>query len=238
MLNENDPVVQFKLEILKRALPAKSAVVFGDMYIVDGAYTKKCIDYGCESAILFDSFETVNWLDLRRNYPTIDFFKGDFSNPLFMRGVNVQCEIGVVFDILLHQAPLLHTIHLMLEKITNRICIVQPMLKEQALPNSLIYLPGNNAEKELYPMADRSPDYQAFDILAVNHSHWLWGITISFLTSALKGEGFEIIHQQALADFPNPNWFWWGMVAERTDFNHKHWSSHYTIPGLYNATWD
>ena len=39
MLNRDDPIVQFKLAMLERCLPAPSAVVFGDVWGVDGGYT-------------------------------------------------------------------------------------------------------------------------------------------------------------------------------------------------------
>ena len=38
-IDKTDEVVQFKLDILGRALPAESAVVFGDIFRIDGGYT-------------------------------------------------------------------------------------------------------------------------------------------------------------------------------------------------------
>src|SRR4029453_1648211 len=99
------------------AMPAADAIVFGDMYIVEGGYARKCIDFGCERVLLVDTLEAAGWLEARARYPTLDFRKGDFANPLFMRSLSETYEIGVVFDILLHQAPLVSTINLMLEKV-------------------------------------------------------------------------------------------------------------------------
>jgi hypothetical protein len=236
-LNDESSYVQFKLEMLKRALPANSAIVFGDMYLVDGGYCKKCLDYGLSEVLLVDTLETVNWQKLRIENPSLDFYKGDFSNPHFMRSFDRQFDIGVVYDILLHQAPLLQTLHLMLEKIRHRICIVQPMLREQALSNSLVYLPGN-ANRDLYPVKTPDKEFQVFDIDQVNHSHWLWGMTVSFLTSALWGHGFEIMHQEEFADHAlTDQWILWGCVAERKRANPLHWGAVRPVAGLMDFNW-
>lgn len=237
MFNDQDPYVQFKLDILKRATPAESAIVFGDMYIVEGGFCTRCLDYGCKDVLLIDTLETARWQQTRIEHPALDFYKGDFSNPHFMRSILRSFDIGVAYDILLHQAPLLQTLHLMLEKVRKRFCIVQPMLREQSLPNTLVYLPGN-PDKGLYPMPTVSEEFKVFDGREVNHSHWLWGLTVSFLRSVLQGEGFEIVHQAeftggALTD----RWMLWGCVAERKEANPHHWSAVQPIPGLMNFDW-
>lgn len=238
MFDELNDFVQFKIDILQRATPATSAIVFGDIYMVDGGYCKKCLDLGCADVLLIDTIETVNWQKLRISSPNLDFYKGDFSNSHFMRSFDRQYDIGVVYDILLHQAPLLNTLHLMLEKVGKRFCIVQPMLKEQSQPNTLVYLPGNS-NKELYPVAGIDAEFKVFDPKAVNHSNWLWGLTVSFLRAVLAGEGFEIRYE---AEFPGgrltDQWMLWGCIAERvSDRNPDHWSSVRPIPGLKQSDW-
>ena len=111
----------------------------------------------------------MQWQKHRIEKPALDFLKGDFSNPHFMRSFDRNFDIGVVYDILLHQAPLLQTLHLMLEKVRHRFCIVQPMLREQSLPNTLVYLPGNT-RRDLYPMSGPSAEFLVFDVRKVNHS--------------------------------------------------------------------
>lgn len=238
MFVEANGIVQFKLDILQKAMPAKSAIVYGDIYMVDGGYCRKCLDLGCEDVLLIDTIETVNWQKQRISNPKLDFYKGDFSNPHFMRSFDRQYDIGVVFDILLHQAPLLGALHCMLEKVGERFCIVQPMLKEQSQPNTLVYLPGN-PNKDLYPVADLDAEFKVFDIKAVNHSNWLWGLTVSFLRATLAGEGFEIKHEAEFAGHHlTDQWILWGCVAERvTDRNPEHWSSVRPIPGLQDINW-
>lgn len=238
MFVEANPLVQFKLDILKRSMPAASAIVFGDIYMVDGGYCRKCLDFGCEDVLLIDTIETVQWQKNRIENPKLDFYKGDFSNAQFMRSFDRRYDVGVVYDILLHQAPLLNTLHLMLEKVGKRFCIVQPMLREQSQPNTLVYLPGNS-NRNSHPVASQNAEFQVFDVYAVNHSQWLWGLTVTFLRSVLEGEGFTIKYE---AEFPDhqltDQWILWGCVAERTlDANPQHWSSVRPIPGLKHFDW-
>ncbi|HEY2933532.1 MAG TPA: hypothetical protein VGK99_17465 [Acidobacteriota bacterium] len=239
MLNENDLIVQLKVRVLGKATPAKDAVVFGDMYLVDGAYAIKCVEFGCENVLLIDTLETAKWAESRRAYPQINFYKGDFSNALFMKSFTQTYEMGVCFDVLLHQAPLIHTLHLMLEKVERSFCIVQPVLREQRFKNTLIYLPGSPHDAELYPLSARDGERQVFDLYEVNHSRWIWAMTPSFIDSALKGEGFEIDYQETLCPLPNDNWLWWGCVARRVAERPKahHWSNYRTNKELYVGDW-
>jgi hypothetical protein len=237
VINETDPLVQFKLDILRAAMPAESAIVFGDMYIVEGFYTAKCLEYGCERAVLVDSLETPNWLRTRLDDTRIDFLKGDFSDPFFMHSIHERYSISVVFDILLHQAPLLSTLHMMLEKTQDAIAIVQPVLEERDLKNTLVYLPGQPADSGLYPLAERSSEYRAFDLQEVNQSHWIWGMTPSFIRSVLAGEGFEIVQEGDVGKLENPLWTWWGCVARRTSNNPHNWSRQRPTPGLFEPSW-
>ncbi len=232
---EDDAVVQFKTQILKKAMPAESSIVFGDIWKVDGFYTQKTVELGCKKAALIDSLETEKWLAVRLRHPQIDFFKGDFSDTLFMKSIRAKFDIGVAFDILLHQPPLLNTLHLMLEKVNKRFCVVQPMLREQKYSNSLIYLPGNT--DELYPLGTKNAEYQMFDISQVNQSHWIWGMTPTFLHSVLKGEGFDLAHDEELSPLANANWFWGGYIYEKKRENPTHWSVSQVTPGLYKADW-
>jgi len=235
-LNPTDPIVRFKLDMLEAATPAETAVVFGDMYIVEGGYTKKCVELGCERAVLVDSLETPGWLQTRLSERRIDFYKGDFSDPLFMKSIRERFSISVAFDILLHQPPLLATIHLILEKTLDAIVIVQPVLKERSIANSLVYLPGQ-PDDELYPLAQRSDEFRAFDATQVNQSHWIWGMTPSLITSVLAGEGFDIVHEADGVDLENAQWMWWGCVARRKRPAEGHWSETRPTPGLFSPTW-
>lgn len=234
MLDLADPVVAFKVDMLDRATPADDAIVFGDMWRVDGGYTEKCLELGCSRALLIDAFETRAWLERRLAEPErLDFVRGDFSSWDFMRGLRVTAELGVAFDVLLHQASVVEALHLMLTKVRNRFVVVQPALEELELPQGLVYLPGNPETGALYPLDARSQDYAAFDPVHVNTVQWIWAMTPSSMTALMRSEGFEQVAQVRLGPLPNPRWSWWGAVYERArELPVDHWSAYATTPGL------
>jgi hypothetical protein len=112
------------------------------------------------------------------------------------------------------------------------------MLEEQAHPGSLVYLPGNPDVEDLYPLEKPSGDFLVFDPKQVNHSHWIWGMTRSFLVAAMKGEGYELVDEETMGPLPNPHWTWWGAVFERSGGRPAgHWHAHGSVPGLYSGDW-
>ena len=233
-LDKSDDVVGFKLGILDppRA-PWCSATSSGSTAVTrasapNGAPSR----FSCSTA---SRRPTGSALDssTRRSIP-----QGDFSDPFFMASVRGTFQVGVLFDIMLHQPGMLGTLTMMLSHVDKHLCIVQPMLEEQKHPGSLVYLPGNSAREELYPLANRVADHHAFDVQEVNHSHWIWGMTRSFLTAAMLGEGFELVHAETLKEMANPRWSWWGAIYERTHPKPaSHWSTHLAYPGLYEGAW-
>lgn len=237
-LDRTDPVVQFKLEVLGRGLTGvDSAILFGDIWRIDGGYTLECAER-CERVLLIDSLETPAWQGARIAKPSIDFRKGDFSDPIFMASIQAHFGLGVAFDILLHQPPLLGTLAGLVELVDGKFCVVQPMLEEQANPGGLVYLPGNTAVEELYPLDAEAADHKVFDVEQVNHSHWIWGMTPSFLTAAMAAEGFDLVFDETLGPLGNPHWNWWGGVYERRRPRAAgHWANRAVVPGLYTEGW-
>ena len=78
--------------------------------------------------------------------------------------------------------------------------------------------------------------FNVFDVRQVNHTHWQWGMTPSFLRSVLAGEGFAVIEEFPGPDLPNPEWMMWGLTARRTFENEYHWSHVRPFPGLRRPT--
>jgi hypothetical protein len=237
-----EKIIDIKKSILKAAFPALSAAVFGDIYGVDGLYAQECLTLGCKRILLVDSVETPEWLKLRLRNPELDFYKADFSDPVFMTCIKEEFDITVAFDILLHQAPLLSTLHSILDKTRQRICIFHPMIKEQEHANTLIYLPGITKDdaKTFYPLEEKHDEYQMFDPSLVNHSKWIWGMTPSFLDNVLLGEGFQITFQKnygPLTEATDSTWFYYGCIAERKTKKEGHWSQYFRHPGTMKGWW-
>lgn len=101
----------------------------------------------------------------------------------------------------------------------------------------MVYLPGQPADSGLYPLAERSDEYRAFDVQEVNQSHWIWGMTPSLIRAVLAGEGFEVVHEGSAGELENPEWTWWGCVARRASENVHHWSRQRPTPGLFEPSW-
>jgi hypothetical protein len=101
-LNTGHPGVKLKLDLLEAATPVPRAVVYGDMWRVEGAYTLRCVELGCAGATLIDLFETPNWQRTRIEHPELEFLKGDFADALFMGSVRTKYDLGVAYDVLLH----------------------------------------------------------------------------------------------------------------------------------------
>jgi hypothetical protein len=237
MLNTDDFRVQLKLRMLEKAMPASTALVVGDMYVVEGGYARQLAEMGCERVALVDTLETPNWQQARLDDHRIDFFKGDFGSWPFMTSIQERFDVTVAFDVMLHQAPVVHTFNLILAKTAQHFCFVQPVLKEQAAPNSLVFLPGNT-DAALHPVATESREYNIFNVEEVNQSRWMWGMTPSFVRSVLAGEGFRIVHEEESLDMPNDRWFWYGCVAERTrELDGRHWSRMRPTAGIHTPDW-
>jgi hypothetical protein len=237
-LQTEHPAVKLKLDLLERATPASRAVVYGDMWGVEGAYTLRCLELGCGSVTLIDSYETPAWQRTRLEHPELEFLKGDFADPLFMGSIRSRYDLGVAYDVLLHQASLLGALHLMCERVEKHLLIVQPMLRDGGDPQELVYLPGLELDAGLHPAGSDVEWMRAIGpVTAVTPVHWIWGMTPSFLRAALQGEGFAVIHERDEAgDFPNPRWTWWGCIAERVEWPTAHWSAHFRHPGLRSAS--
>ncbi len=237
MLNLVDPIVKFKLELLDTVLPTESVGVFGDIYIIDGGYSEYAANNGADRVVLVDSLETTDWQRSRLANPRLDYYKGDFSDPFFMASIRETFNVSVAFEVMLHQAPLLQALHDMLARTTEYFVFAQPTLTERREANSLVYLPGYPGSN-MHPLNIDDAEYRMFDAEAVNQSNWIWGLTPSFVTSALKGEGFEITEARTLASMPNPEWMWWGCVARRkNETDPRHWSNFRRTPGLPTAPW-
>jgi hypothetical protein len=171
---------------------------------------------------------------MRIEHPELEFVKGDFADPLFMGSIRAKYDLGVAYDVLLHQASLLGALHLMCERVERRLAVVQPMLHERGDPQQLVYLPGLAADVGLHPAGSDADWMRAVGpATEVNTVHWLWAMTPSFLRAALRGEGFEVAAERDEdGGFPNPRWTWWGCIAERVEWPTAHWSEHYRHPGL------
>lgn len=207
--------IHHKTSLIEKCLPAKSVIDFGGMWEVNGLYSRICLDrFKIPKVTMIDDFLSENWkndLKLRRG---IDFRKGDFSDEKFMATIKDKYDIGLAYDVILHQIDLRHTISMMLDKVSKFFLVSLPLLPEKMVSfrNSLILLSGSQ-EKKLIPFDEnwtRKMHYwkNFSDARIVCYNHWLWGMTPSLLESLLLGLGWRRTYRRFLKDWLPPESKW------------------------------
>ncbi len=208
-----DETVLRKIALIKRCLPVESIIDFGGMWGVDGLYARLCKEkLGIPQVTMVDKEESENWKKNPALGEGIDFRRGDFSDAQFMAKIGERYELGLAFDILLHQIDTRCTLALMLSKVRRFFLISQPILPDKCVPfkNCLVLLSGSKAYK-LVPFNDeftKETDYWAnfSDPRRIDTDRWIWAITPSFIESLLAGLGWELIHRE----------FWRGWLPRRS----------------------
>ena len=196
-----DTTVTNKIDLLHVASPFSSAIDFGGMWRVDGLYAIECVKrFGAKKVYLVDTFESTKWLLQKRQIKQLKFVKGDFGNTSTLAKIPSKADLGICYDILLHQVELYTTLKLITSKIAKKIVVAQPVLKEHKLQykNSLVFLPGSKEKLLLRP---HWKDIKIFDIHNTNTDNWIWGMTPSILDSLFGSLGWKKVY--------NKNWSGW-----------------------------
>jgi len=219
-----DDTVHRKLGLIERCLPFKNVIDFGGMWEVDGYYSKQCLDrFGASQATMVDAEESENWRrdpSLRKG---VDFRRGDFADERFMASLSFRYDLGIAFDVLLHQIDLRHTLSLMLSKVRRSFVITNPVIPDKLMSyrNGLILLSGSK-ENRLIPFHEEWTEEAHYwsnfrDPSMVHWNHWLWGMSPSFIQSLMAGLGWELVHREIWRSWlpKNTQWKWGGFVFRR-----------------------
>lgn len=208
-----DRTVKRKLGLIERCLPAGSAIDYGGMWEVDGYYSKQCRDrFGVKRVTMVDREESENWKRNSSLRAGIDFRKGDFADMKFMASISSRYDLGIAFDVLLHQVDLRHTLSLMLSKVRKSFVVENPLIPDRRMTyrNSSVLLSGV-MDTRLIPFreewTERINYWSNFsDPSNVGWNHWLWGLSPSFLQSLMAGLGWDLVHRE----------FWRGWLPKGT----------------------
>ena len=208
-----DSTVRRKLGLIERCLPVGSAIDYGGMWEVDGYYSKQCHDrLGVKRVTMIDREESENWKRNPSLREGVDFRKGDFANPKFMKSISDRYDLGIAFDVLLHQINLRQTLSLMLSKVRRFFVVANPMIPDGRMSyrNSLVLLSGVG-DNRLIPFREKwaeETDYWSNfrDATNVGWNHWLWGLSPSFLQALMAGLGWNMVHRE----------FWRGWLPKET----------------------
>ncbi len=220
-----EETVQRKIALIERCLPVDSVIDMGGMWEVDGLYSRICRErFGIRQVTMIDRHESRNWRRNARLRKGIGFRKGDLSDERFMAKITKRYHLALAYDVLPHQIDLRHTLALMLSKTMKFFLISQPILPDEHMPfrNCLILLSGSRARK-LIPFHEtwkRKKDYwrNFDDARTVDPSHWIWGMTPSFIESLIAGFGFKLVHKEFWHGWlPKPSgWRLCGLIFRRT----------------------
>ncbi len=217
-MDNANPLTSFKIQFLDNMLPADSVIVFGDIYIVEGVYAEYCLG-SAKHVTLIDAIETPGWQERRLSNLALDYYKGDFSDPFFMQKIPKGFDVGVAYDALLHQPALLQSLHLMLERVGDKFAVVQPMLDELEVPNTLVYLPGN-PDPKMHPVPQGDSQFPGFDPQEVNPAALDLGDDPVVLLLCGRGGGLPR-HQPADVE-PVPGQPAMAVVGMRRDARQRH----------------
>lgn len=121
----------------------------------------------------------------------------DFQNPALYSELR-KVDVSLLYDVLLHQDNADMVIRKVTETTARVVCVAQPTLSERlfALPNGCVNL-------QLYPdalkNAIRCPVFWAPEqpVKRFTTDVWMWGQTVSFLTSMFQGYGWSRSHLRA-----------------------------------------
>jgi hypothetical protein len=173
------------------------------MWEVDGYYSNQSHDkLGVKHVTMVDIEKSENWIRNPSLREGIDFREGDFSDSKFMRSIEFRYDLGIAFDVLLHQINLRETLSLMLSKVRKHFVVTTPVIPDGQMPyrNSLVLLSGVRDDR-LIPFREKwteDADYWSnfSDPTNVRWNHWLWGLSPSFLQSLMAGLGWDMIHKE------------------------------------------
>ena len=205
----------FKRELIDRVLPTESLLDAGGMWGVHGSYALHAATHGARRVVLLDTLRTAEFADWAPEVPSIEFVQGDMNDAGVFTSFP-RVETAICFEVLMHQAVPLLTLHGLTSAASRTIVLSVSVLPESRfpLPNCGVFLPGTPAahQEELHP----EPGNAVFKIfssdpaLARSHSEWHWGLTSSLITSWMKYLGWSA-EQEWRRPFRG-NWEWWQAI--------------------------
>ena len=227
MIDENR---QKKISLIEKCMPAESLIDYGGMWGVDGLYSRIAYQtYGVQHVTMIDANESENWRTKAELREGVSFKQGSFTDVVFMDTIKEMFEVGLAYDILLHQTDLPYTLSLLLSKVAQKFVIAQPVLldDDMRLQNSIVWLSGCNAGDDLFPNQSSIQDLGCANFrdgtrltLRGQRSSelWLWGMTPSFLESLMAAFGWKLTHKELWKGWiaPESRWTMAGLIFERT----------------------
>jgi len=195
-----DAVVEEKLKLVTGLGRADSLRDFGGLWGVCGRYLLEGAKaLGASYAEMIDVTPQEEFdrraRQLESEMPiTVKMLWRDFQNPALYAELR-KVDVSLLYDVLLHQDNADLVIKKVIETTARAICVAQPVIAEE-----LFALPNGGVNLQLYPNelkdAIRCPVFWPPEPVLRRFitSSWMWGQTVSFLTTMFTGYGWERSH--------------------------------------------
>lgn len=207
-----------KLDLINHLPEIQSAIEFGGVWNVDMVYLRYAMQKATAIGIEVDNLHPANMQD------NIMYVQGDFRDDDVLEKIP-KCDLVILYDIILHQVDAFNAFNSLVSKSKKYVVFHQPMFDppNQALPNSMFYLPGNDlakygvdVEKLISFKVENPEDFGPQGI--TNPNKWHWGMSLDLVRTWFRFLGYKIIFETEPEE--QMGWLWkdwvrWGCVAER-----------------------
>ncbi|MCB0520252.1 MAG: hypothetical protein H6577_28300 [Lewinellaceae bacterium] len=169
--------------------------VFG-LYLIEGAKGLKCKFAQMVDVTPRPEFDE-KIAEARKIVPTeYNMFKADFRVPSSF-GYLDKVDVSLLYEVILHQDNHVEVIKNVISKTNKCVCFAQPVMKEE-----MFQLPGGCTLLQFFPEElkdkiryatwwEKEPVVERFDT-----RFWMWGQSISYISSIFKGYGWEMSYQK------------------------------------------
>lgn len=205
----------FKRRLIDEVLPMESLLDAGGMWGVHGSYALHAATHGARRVVLLDTLRTPEFEAWSPEVPNLQFVQGDMNDAGVFTSFP-RVETAICFEVLMHQAVPLLTLHGLTSAASRTIVLSVSVLPESAFPhpNGAFFLPGMPAAHHdaLHP-APGNPVFKVFSsdpASARSHSEWHWALSASLITSWMKYLGWS-----PAREWRRPflrEWEWWQAV--------------------------
>jgi hypothetical protein len=207
-----------KLELIDKVEEVETVLEYGGVWRVDMLYLKYCLNKGALSGIEVDNLPPIT------KWPEITFLQGDFRDSSLLEQTP-QADLVLLYDIILHQANVMHTFRSLIAKAKKYVAFNQPMfdIPGHALPNAMFYLPGSDLSKYGVSVGERGSlkvekpeDFGPHGL--DNPNKWHWAMSPDIVRTWFRFLGFRIVHEareKAEVKWLGQGWVQWGCLAER-----------------------
>ena len=209
-----------KRQALDEALPANSVIDYG------GARHTQYIEYASKMSpvsVFVDGTKPDNCEALGRT--GIRFIQGDFSNGAFYREQLERYDLGLAFDVILHQFGPLDTLKLMLSTV-DRMCISQPCIRTESLllkPFCMAFMPAlpTHEQPAYLPSHELAKVYPSgFFPDGYTRSLWMWAMKASLVSCWVEREGFVVVKEWRCQIQGSEHWEYWSCYCKRETTSH------------------